>query len=409
MSQTKTESVLVHARYGRDAAMISQVLGRSGVNVRICSSIEDLCSALGDDTGAALISDESLTSANVSSLARVLNAQPPWSDLPLIITTSGGEVTETSQMRLDMLEPLGNFSLMERPLRTATFVSAVLTALRARRRQYQLRENFIERERLVQELERSNEELAQFAHVVSHDLQAPMRMVKCFSELLALRYRGRLDTTADQFIGAIQDGASTMEALIRTLLNYATVGQEPITRERVGLATVIDKVVITLKPTIEELRAKVSHGDLPTVYGDCVLLQQLIQNLVGNALKYFNPSVTPQVRISAELAKTEWIISVKDNGPGIALEHRERIFLPLKRLHGTEIPGTGMGLAVCRKIVEHHGGKIWVESEVGKGATFYFTLPTLDPKQEENQTGLKRNEGAEAHIVEGSTFATASN
>ena len=388
MSQTKGESVLVHARYGRDAAMISDVLGRSGVSVRICCSIEDLCSALGDDTGAALISDESLTSANVSSLARVLSAQPPWSDLPLIITTSGGEVTERSQMRLANLEPLGNFSLMERPLRTATLVSAVHTALRARRRQYQLRENFVERERLVQELERSNEELAQFAHVVSHDLQAPLRMVMCFSELLAVQYRGRLDTTADQFITTIQDGASTMDALVRTLLNYATVGQEPMRRERVGLATVVDKVVLTLQPTIEELRAKVSPGDLPTVYGDRVLLQQLVQNLVGNALKYRIPSVTPHVRISAKSAGTEWIISVTDNGPGISLEHCERIFLPLKRLHGKEIPGTGMGLAVCRKIVERHGGKIWVESELGNGATFYFTLPRLDPKQEENQTDL---------------------
>lgn len=407
MSQTKAESVLVHARYGRDAAMISQVLGRSGVNARICSSIEDLCSALGDDTGAALISDESFTSANVSLLARVLNAQPPWSDLPLIVTTSGGEMTERSQMRLDLLEPLGNFSLMERPLRTATLVSAVHTALRARRRQYQLRENFIERERLVQELERSNKELEQFAHIVSHDLQAPLRMVMCFSELLAVRYRGRLDTTADEFISTIQDGASTMEALIRTLLNYATVGQEPMTRERVGLATVIDKVVITLQPTIEELRAKVSHGELPTVYGDRILLQQLVQNLVGNALKYRDPSVTPHVRIAAEPMKTEWIISVADNGPGISREYCERIFLPLKRLHGKEIPGTGMGLAVCRKIVERHGGKIWVESELGKGATFYFTLPRLDPKQEENQTGLKRDEGTEAHLLDGSALATA--
>ena len=150
-----------------------------------------------------------------------------WSDLPLIVTTSGGEATVGSRRRLNILGPLGNFSLLERPLRTVTLVSAVQAALRARRRQYQLREHVAERERLVQELKRSNEELTEFAHVVSHDLQAPVRMVKSFSELLARRYRGQMDKTADEFIGTIQEGVSSMETLIRTLLAYATVGQAP--------------------------------------------------------------------------------------------------------------------------------------------------------------------------------------
>ena len=241
---------------------------------------------------------------------------------------------------MSILEPLGNVALLERPLRAVTLVSSVKAALRARRRQYQLRDNFAERERLVRELQRSNDELAQFAHVVSHDLQAPIRMVRAFSELLAKRYKGRLDTTADQFIGTIQDGADTMQVLIQTLLNYASIGQEPIILKKVGMPSVVDAVVTMLQPTIDELRAEVSCGDLPTVDGDRVPLQQLVQNLVANALKYRDANVITHVRISAEQTGREWTISVKDNGPGIAPEHHQRIFLPLKRLHGNEIPGT---------------------------------------------------------------------
>ena len=382
----KAEHVLVHAPFGRDAAMICQFLGQSGISAGICQTVEDVCAQLQEDTGAVLISDESLTPANISALAAVLSKQPPWSDLPLIVTTSGGEATVGSRRRLNILGPLGNFSLLERPLRTATLVSAVQAALRARRRQYQLREHVAERERLVQELERSNAELTQFAHVVSHDLQAPVRMVMSFSELLARRYRGQLDKTADEFIGTIQEGASSMEALIRTLLGYATVGQAPLTLKRVGLGSVVDAVMTTLQPTIEELQAKISYGELPTVHGDRVLLQQLLQNLIGNALKYVGESA-PRVNISAHHAGSEWVVSVNDNGPGIAPEHHDTIFLPFKRLHGGEISGTGMGLAVCRKIAERHGGRIWIESRPAMGCTFHFTLPIPEREQKPDTAG----------------------
>jgi light-regulated signal transduction histidine kinase (bacteriophytochrome) len=342
--------------------------------------VEQICAQLNDDTGAVLISDEALNRASISELVKVLRNQPPWSDIPLILTTSGGEATTASRRRLELLAPLGNFSLLERPLRAATLISAVQTALRARRRQYQIRDHVAERERLVQELKRSNDELTQFAHVVSHDLQAPVRLVKVYSQLLARRYRGQIDQTADEFIATIEDGASTMEALIRTLLAYATVGHGPVTRRRVGLQSVVDAVVTTLQPTIDELEASVSYGDLPTVYGDRVLLQQLLQNLIGNALKYSGPAA-PRVNIKASYSRTEWIVSVADNGPGIAAEYHEGIFLPLKRLHGNEISGTGMGLAVCRRIAERHGGRIWVESQPGMGCTFCFTVPGLQREQ----------------------------
>ncbi len=243
MSRTNPELVLVHAPFGRDAALICQVLEKAGIAATSCPTLEALRAEFKDEVGMAVISDESLTAANVKTMAELLHSQPPWSDIPLIVTTTGGEATESSRRRLELLQPLGNVTLLERPLRIATLVSSVQAALRARCRQYQLRDNFAERERLVQDLIRSNDELAQFAHIVSHDLQAPLRMVKTYSQLLARSYGGRLDAKADEIIGTITDGATRMDVLIRTLLNYATVGRGPLNPERVELARIVEAVL----------------------------------------------------------------------------------------------------------------------------------------------------------------------
>ena len=375
MNQHPPELVLVHAPFGRDAELICQVLQRSAIESEKCPTIEDLCSGISKVAGAALISDEALTTSKIPLLESVINAQPAWSDLPLIVTTSGGEATLGSQRKLRLIEPLGNISLLERPLRTATLISAVRTALRARRRQYQLRDHFAERERLVAELERSNDELEQFAHVVSHDLQAPIRMISTFSDLLARRYQGKLDEDGRHLISDIQTGARRMNDLVRSLLHFATLGQDFVANTEVDLARVVDEVVTTLQPGIGELSAEVSVGPLPVVCADRIQLQQVFQNLINNALKYAQTEARLKIEICATQLEGGWKILIADNGPGIAPQFHEGIFQPLKRLHGTEIAGTGMGLAVCRKIVERHGGLIWVDTNERGGATFSFTLP----------------------------------
>jgi signal transduction histidine kinase len=375
MSEGHAETVLVHAPFGRDAELICQVLGRADIAPRICATLPELCAALDEETGAALVSDESLTKSSVTALADVINAQPAWSDIPLIVTTSGGEVTAPSKQKLNLISPLGNVSLLERPLRTATLVSAVKTALRARRRQYQLRANFAERERLLKELERSNGELAQFAHVASHDLQAPIRMISTFTQLFARRYRGQMEDDAVKILDTIQDGASRMDELVKSLLHYATLGESPVADTEVDLSQVVNSVLTTLQPAIDDVSAQVKVGLLPTVCGDPVQLQRVFQNIISNALKYAQSEIPLRISICAARSDREWRISVSDNGPGIAPQYHERIFQPLKRLHGMEIAGTGMGLAVCRKIIERHGGRIWVESDTAQGATFTFTLP----------------------------------
>jgi len=381
MSDGRQEVVLVHAPFGRDAEIICQVLGRGEIVGQICRTVEELCANLGDETGAALVSDEALTKSSVVALASVVGSQPTWSDFPLIVTTSGGEVTTLTQHRLSMITPLGNVSLLERPLRTATLISAVRTALRARRRQHQLRDNFAERERLLRELERSNDELAQFAHVVSHDLQAPIRMISTFTEILATRYRGQMGENAAKILDTIQSGASRMDELVKTLLQYATLGQNPVADAEVDLSAVAGAVVTTLQPAIDDVAAEILVEPLPTVRGDSVQLQRVFQNIIGNALKYARTESRLRVCIRSRQAENEWRISVADNGPGIDPQFHDRIFQPLKRLHGSEIAGTGMGLAVCRKIIERHGGRIWVEPESPHGATFTFTFPAVSAQR----------------------------
>jgi signal transduction histidine kinase len=190
-----------------------------------------------------------------------------------------------------------------------------------------------------------------------------------------------------------------MDALVRTLLNYASVGHDSMSVTRVSLLEVVGAVVTMLEPTIQELRAEVSYADLPMIDCDPVLVRQLIQNLVGNALKYRDPKVQARIRISAQQRDRQCIVSVSDNGPGIAPEHHALVFLPLKRLHGNEIPGTGMGLALCRKIVERHGGEIWLNSEIGSGATFCFSLPMLQETKKKVTAGSAAGTGASAVVA----------
>jgi PAS domain S-box-containing protein len=230
------------------------------------------------------------------------------------------------------------------------------------------------------ELQRSNEDLQQFAYTISHDLREPLRMVKGYLTLLAQRYRGQLDDKANQFIHFAVDGAERMETLIQDLLKYARVDTQGKALSPTDAEAILTRVLHSLHFKIVEVGAEVTHDPLPTMLADETQLTQVFQNLIGNALKFSerrsNPTSQPQIHISAEAQEETWLFSVADNGIGIAPKHHKRIFGVFQRLHTREeYEGTGIGLAICKKIVERHGGQIWVESELGKGATFYFTIP----------------------------------
>jgi PAS domain S-box-containing protein len=225
------------------------------------------------------------------------------------------------------------------------------------------------------DLGRSNKDLEQFAYVASHDLQEPLRMVSSYTQLLARRYQGQLDASANKFIAYAVDGANRMQRLIEDLLAYSRVGARAKGFERIDCTAALDRALANLKAAIDASGAVVTHGPLPAVVHDNLLLVQLFQNLIGNAIK-FHVEAPPRVHVTAEQKAEEWVFAVRDNGIGIDPQYAQRIFTIFQRLHtNEEYSGTGIGLAICKKIVERRGGRIWVESQPGSGSTFYFTVP----------------------------------
>ena len=234
-------------------------------------------------------------------------------------------------------------------------------------------------EESVAELGRSNADLQQFAYVASHDLQEPLRMVSSYTQLIARRYKGKLDADADEFIAFAVDGANRMQRLILDLLAYSRVNTAGRQFEPTAMETVLKAALNNLTNAVKESQAIITHDPLPAVMGDDKQLAQLFQNLLSNAVK-FGGAQPPRIHISAKQTDGEWLFSVRDHGIGLDPQYADRIFVIFQRLHTREeYPGTGIGLAICKKIVERHGGRIWVESELGKGATFYFTMRDEEP------------------------------
>ena len=229
--------------------------------------------------------------------------------------------------------------------------------------------------KMADELERSNADLQQFAYAASHDLQEPLRSIGGFSKLLEKRYKGKLDGKADEFVGFIIDGVRRMQMLIKDLLEYSRIGTKGEVFGSTHCSAALEQAVYSLRSAVEESGAVITHDLLPVVAADASQMMRLFQNLIGNAIK-FRGEKPLRIHVTAEIKGDEWVFSVRDNGIGIDQKNLERIFVIFQRLHaGEEYPGTGIGLSICKKIVERHGGKIWVESELGKGSIFYFTLP----------------------------------
>jgi light-regulated signal transduction histidine kinase (bacteriophytochrome) len=234
-----------------------------------------------------------------------------------------------------------------------------------------------EAKRRDEELRRSNAELEQFAYVASHDLQEPLRMVVNYSELLAQRYRGRLDEKADKYIHYASDGARRMQQLVSDLLSFSRVGSQGQKLRRVSALEVVRSVVASLQAVVTEASATVEVGPLPEVMADEGQLQQVFQNLISNALKFRGESA-PRVRVFAEATGPSVRFAVADNGLGLELQYVPRIFQMFQRLHPVgKYAGSGIGLAIAKRIVERHGGLITVESELGRGSTFFFTMPAV--------------------------------
>ncbi len=295
-------------------------------------------------------------------------------DIPLILVSGVlGDVTAVDCIKLGAAD----YVLKDRLARLPEAVRGAIEEHKLRREQQQAQADLANK---VEELARSNRDLEQFAYVASHDLQEPLRMVAAYTQLLAERYRGKLDENADKYIAYAVEGALRMQALIQDLLAFSRLGRNGAVPDCVDCNAVVDDVEQNLRAAIEESGTVIHCGDLPAVSANRMHVIQLFQNLIGNAIK-FRGTRTPVITVSGEQQDGMARFTVTDKGIGIAGQHLEVIFVIFQRLHTREeYSGNGVGLAICKKIVEQHGGRIWAESKVGVGTTFGFTLPT-SPQQ----------------------------
>ncbi|MDQ2840940.1 MAG: ATP-binding protein, partial [Acidobacteriota bacterium] len=328
-----------------------------------------LIEALEQGAAAAIITEEALPLLDLEALKNWLGSQPPWSDLPFLVLTARGRGSSATAQRAREIQALGNVTLLERPVRPETIETAVRAALRARMRQYEMR-------RRQETLTRVNADLEQFAYSASHDLQEPIRNIAVYSDLLIRRYGDLLDGKGQEFLHFVNGGAKRMELLVRDLLAYtraASISDEA--PEPVDADGPLDGALLNLAEAIRQSEAQIIRNSLPAVRMQETHLQQLFQNLIGNAIKY-RRGERPEISISARGEDSQWTFALEDNGIGIGPQYQEQIFGIFKRLHGSgEYTGTGIGLAICQRIVERYRGRIWVESELGKGSTFFFTIP----------------------------------
>jgi len=379
------ERILVLAPVGRDAALLAEVLNASGIEVQAAASMAMLLSLLAmhlpDEVGAIIIAEEALLPSQAQELIAILGKQPPWSDVPLIVV---GNHRSPTPKRLAFLEELGlagSVMMLERPFHARTLVAAVRVALRSRRRQYEVRDHLqahlLSAEELTQrasELQRSNTELEQFAAVASHDLQEPLRMITNYLQLLQHQYPNAFDGKAVAYMRHVTDGADRMRTMILAILTYSKVGEGGVQFEPIDAMVALRDARSALEGPISSRHALLHCDPLPVVLANRVLLSQVFQNLIANALKFCIEQ--PVIHIGVREAPGEWIFSVADNGIGIPLQSRERLFKIFQRLHDRkEFQGTGIGLATCRKIIDLHRGRIWVESRPDEGSTFLFALP----------------------------------
>jgi signal transduction histidine kinase len=362
--------VIILAPIGRDAALLAGTLEASGIDATVVMDAAGLIDMLPDGAGSAIIAEEALTRDAIKAVGEWLSSQPPWSDIPLIVLSSTGRPTHQSHRRSLELRALGNIILIERPVRPETIQSSVRAALRARMRQYEIRSR---QEALI----RANADLEQFAHSVSHDLREPLRSIGIYSDLLDRHYGDLLDERGNGFLSFIRTGARRMDGLLTDLLSYAhasSISEESI--EPVKAERPLRAALESLSGAIRESDAEITIGQMPEVRMHDSHLSQVFQNLIGNAIKYRSESERLRIRLSASQANGHWIISVADNGIGVPAPYKETIFGIFKRLHTSgKYSGSGMGLAICQRIVERYRGRIWVDSEPGQGSTFHFTVP----------------------------------
>ncbi len=350
--------------------VLSSMLARRGYTIRKALNGQMALTACQTTAPDLILLDIMMPGMDGYQVCEQLKNNENTRDIPIIFISALDDVSDKVKAFT-----LGGVDYITKPFQAAEVVARVENQLTIRTLHACLAKQNSQLQQLNSDLKRSNNDLEQFAYIASHDLQSPLAAITSLSELLELEAGDSLEANCREYIGDIQDIAANMRQLIQDLLDYSRAGRSDVALASVDGNAVLERVLSALQPDIEARGATVKRDRLPVVLANSTQLQQLFQNLLSNGLKFTRPDVPPSIEISTRREGQECYFSISDNGIGIDSENRDRIFQVFYRLHtASDYPGTGIGLAVCQKIVERHGGRIWVESCVGAGTTFHFTL-----------------------------------
>ena len=402
------QRVLVLAPVPQDAVITCSILGDAGINTEAARGVFDLCHRIEKGCAAVLIAEEAVEDSSLDVLVNLISRQPPWSDLPIIVITGSGQLSAASIRVYKAFGPHSNVTLLERPFRKVTLLSAVQSALRSRRRQYhtrqliselsasrtaleqraaelsaaqqQLCDHATELERRVAErtadLEETTRHLNTFCYTVAHDLRAPLRSQRGYANIISEEFSHLLGQIGCDYLAKISTAADKLDKLIGDLLAYASLRRQDLKLDSLELARVLDAVLLDLSEQLAATRAKVTKENLAfRVQAQETSLALVISNLLSNALKYVTPGQTPHLVLKAEPREPFVRLWVEDSGIGIAPEYHEKIFGVFERLHDRQTySGTGIGLAIVRSATERMGGRCGVESSLGAGSRFWVEL-----------------------------------
>ena len=384
------ERLLLLAPTGSDSADARALLTRAGFAVTECANLNEMCAELTRGAAALLIAEESLSRHGLSAFVECVKVQPPWSDLPIVLLTGHGRLTRDTDRLFELFEDRGNIALLERPFRLNTLLSTLRAALRSRRRQYEVRD-------LIEQVQRSNAELEQrvtertaqlkssvkslesFCHSLAHDLRAPLRAIRSFMRVIESDYGEKLDDEGRHMLHRVSAAGQRMDALINDMLTLSRVSQAEVPLGLVDVARVAAQAVEDLREEIQTTRAELKLAPLEgMVRANPVILRQVIQNYLSNALKYTRKNEAPRIHLWSEKQNNRVRISVKDHGIGIPPQFHDRVFELFKRLHGSEYPGTGVGLAIAKVGAERMFGQVGVISDNGSGSCFWIELDAAE-------------------------------
>ena len=364
------EHIVLSASIGRNATVLRQALESQGFVCVNAPTVQAVIDAIQTNASLVVITEEVLTTEKkVKELTKCLNNQPEWSDIPVILLLKDCKRFPSCMAFLRQAEYIGSLVLLEMPLKQHEFISVVRSCLQNRQRQYVLRDT-------LEQLRESNQILENFSHIVAHELRNPLNAI--IPSLEMLNKNNSIDAMARKIVEIGYRSATNLNQTLQAMLNYGRLkARENMTFESVDMNLVVEQAVLNLQQIIQDSQAKVNWTQLPFVRGNKQLLVQLIGNLIKNAIVH-NTANTPEINISAQLQSQRWQLFVADNGSGISPENRKKIFALFERAGSSQATGSGIGLALCSRIVELHQGKLDVRSQPDRGSTFYFDLAVAE-------------------------------